>query len=114
TRLMMVNVTPWIMLAFASGSRTSLMIIHGVAPTAIAASMTPLSISRSEFSTIRAKNGIAATERDTLAAIGPMVVPVISFVSGISATNKMINGIERTILTIKPITALTGRFSRNK
>ena len=90
-----------------------MIIIHGVAPTAIAASITPLSISLSEVSTILAKKGIAAADNETLAAPGPIGVPTIKIVKGINATSKIINGTERTILTIKPITEFNARFSKN-
>src|SRR5699024_5846782 len=105
---------PWIILDFASGINTSLMIIHGVAPTAIAASITPLSISRKDVSTIRAKNGIAATDKATLAAVGPIELPTTIFVNGVMATIKMMKGMERTILTTMPSTDFTGLFSRNR
>ncbi len=90
------------------------MIIHGVAPTAIAASITPLSISRNAVSTILAKKGIADTDRETEAALGPIVDPVNRSVKGRRATKRMMNGIERTILTATPRDRFTMLFSKNK
>src|SRR5699024_11467318 len=107
---MLLSLTSLNILLLASGNKSSFIIIQGVAPTAIAASIMPLSISRNEVSTIRAKNGIAATDSDTLAAVGPIAVPVIKLASGINATIKIINGMERIIFTINQRLALIGRF----
>ena len=38
------------------------------------------------------------------AAFSPIMVPTITFVNGISNTIRIINGMERKILTIAPIT----------
>src|SRR5699024_8434484 len=77
-------------------------IVHGCAPTETAASMTPRSISRAADSTILAKNGIAATDNGTDAAVGPIVVPTILSVNGNKKTSNIINGIERTKLVTTP------------
>jgi hypothetical protein len=53
-----------------------------------------------DVSTSLATNGIAAITSDTVAALGPSEVPATALVNGISTTIKIINGIERPILTI--------------
>src|SRR5699024_8111632 len=95
---MIVIVKPLIMAGLASGKIISFIIVHGWAPTETAASITPRSISRAADSTSLAKNGIAATESGTEAAVGPIVVPTILSVKGNKKTSNMIKGIERTKL----------------
>ena len=55
-------------------------------------------------------NGAAAIVSGTTAAAVPIDEPTTSRVNGITATSKMMNGVERTALTITPITRFTGRF----
>ena len=61
---------------------------------------------------IRAMNGAAEMVSGTMAAVVPMEEPTIIRVSGIIATIKMMNGVERVALTMAPRTALSGWFGR--
>ena len=57
--------------------------------------------------------GNAAITSGTTAAFAPIVFPTIARVSGITIANRMINGTERSRLTITPATLLnsgTGRM----
>ena len=96
----------------ASGNNTLRIICIGEAPIACAASITPLLISRIDVSTKRARNGIAAIVSGTQAAVVPMEEPAIIRVSGIIATIKMINGMERSAFTTEPNVAFTALFSK--
>ncbi len=96
---MAVIVTPKMSEDFASGIRTLIIISHGDAPIAWAASTTPASTSRRDVSTILATNGIAAIVSGTIAAPVPMEVPIKSLVNGIIATIRMTKGIDLPILT---------------
>ena len=96
----------------ASGSKTFEIICAGVAPIASAASTKPAGTSFSEVSTCRPINGIDATTSGTIAAVVPIALPTRNLVSGIIATIKIMNGIERTALTTEPINLLSGAFSR--
>src|SRR5699024_3813075 len=95
----------------ASGKIISLIIVQGCAPTDTAASITPRSISLAADSTILAKNGIAATDNGTEAAVGPIVVPTNRSVNGSKKTSNIINGIERTKLVINTDIDLIHLFS---
>ncbi|MPN20273.1 hypothetical protein SDC9_167651 [bioreactor metagenome] len=57
-------------------------------------------------------NGMAAMLRGTMAASVPMDVPTINLVTGIIATIKMINGVERVALTIDPKIRLSVMFCK--
>ncbi|CRF29160.1 Uncharacterised protein [Mycobacterium tuberculosis] len=57
---------------------------------------------------------MAATDKGTAAAVGPMVVPRIHCVNGKSSTSKIRNGMERIIFATNPNTTLNIRFSENK
>ena len=65
-----------------------------------AASITPLSTSIKEDSTMRAINGAAENVSETMAAVGPKEVPTMVRVTGISMTINKRKGIERVTLTI--------------
>ncbi len=93
-----------------SGNSTLKTIWLVVAPIACAASIRPRSTSRSAVSTRRAMNGAAAIVSGTTAAAVPIDEPTTSRVNGITATSKMMNGVERTALTITPITRFTAMF----
>ena len=90
----------------ASGSSTFITICRVVAPMAWAASISPWSTSRRDASTSRATNGAAAIVSGTTAAAVPMDEPVMKRVSGMMATSKMMNGVDRTALTMPPTTRL--------
>ncbi len=79
-------------------------------PMDCTASTSPWSTSRTAVSTRRAKKGMAPTASGTMAASTPMVVPVIERVKPISATIRMMNGRERAMFTICPMTLLAARF----
>ncbi|KAG0771407.1 hypothetical protein G6F22_016501 [Rhizopus arrhizus] len=95
----------------ASGSSTFRMICIGDAPMARAAVISPGSTSRMAFSAMRAMNGMAATDRGTMAAVVPMEVCATSRVNGMIATIRITNGTERVALMMAPSTWLTGWFS---
>src|SRR5450830_1983280 len=88
------------------------MICQVVAPMACAASTRPWSTSRSAVSTRRAMNGAEAMVSGTIAAAVPMDVPTKKRVNGITATSKMMNGVERTALTSRPATRLNARLGK--
>ena len=54
------------------------------------------------LNTILATKGAAAIVRGTIAATGPIALPTINLVSGITATIRITKGIERPILMIVP------------
>src|SRR5699024_5271578 len=83
----------------ASGKNTLGTIWPLDRPITWAASTVPEGTSRSEVSTRRARNGAVAMVSDTVAANGPIEVPTIHWVNGISAPIKIAQGIERVILT---------------
>ena len=60
----------------------------------------PLLTSKIEFSKSRARYGAMNITSGTIAAVVPTRVPTIILVNGNINTIKMINGTERTILTI--------------
>ena len=91
---------PTISEGLASGRSTLQITWKGLAPIESDASISPLSTSRSEDSTIRAINGAAAITSGTMVALEPMVVPVMKRVIGITAISRIKNGMERVILTI--------------
>ncbi len=76
------------------------MICMSPAPNDFAASTTPGSTSRRLPSIRRATKGVAAMVRGTIEAVLPMEVPAISLVRGIIAIIRMMNGNERSRLTI--------------
>src|SRR5699024_11753923 len=82
-----------------SGNRTLRISCLVFTPIARAASIIPLGISKSEFSTSLAINGAAPTLNGTMAAYMPMDVPAIIRVNGIIQTIKMIKGIALKMLT---------------
>src|SRR5690606_2028410 len=96
----------------ASGSSTLVTIWYGVAPIACAASIRPAGTSRRAVSTRRAMKGIAAMVSGTMAAAGPIEVPTTRRVNGITATIRMMKGVERAALTMRPSTRFTGAFCR--
>src|SRR4051794_262191 len=100
-------VKPATMPGSASGSSTLNTICEVLAPMACAASTRPWSTSRSEASTSRAMKGAAAIVSGTMAAAVPIEEPVTSRVNGMIATSRMMKGVERTALTMPPITRLT-------
>src|SRR5690606_9166008 len=69
---------------------------------ACAASTRPRSTSRRAVSTSRATKGAAAIVSGTMAAAVPIDVPTKKRVSGIMATSKIMNGVERTAFTSMP------------
>ena len=83
------------------------MICMGVAPIESAASISPCGTSRSEVSTCRPMKGTEAMTSGTIAAVVPIAEPTMKRVSGMMATIRMMNGMERTALTTAP----TVRFS---
>src|ERR1700712_5273344 len=93
-----------------SGNNTLNTIWLVVAPMLCAASIKPRSTSRSAVSTSRATNGAAAIVSGTTAAMVPMDDPTTSRVNGITATSRMINGVERTAFTTPPMTRFTARL----
>src|ERR1700686_4528816 len=93
-----------------SGSNTLNTIWLVVAPIACAASIKPRSTSRNAVSTSRAMNGAAAIVSGTTAAIVPIDDPTTSRVNGITATSRMIKGVERTAFTMLPMTRFTARL----
>ena len=95
----------------ASGSSTFQTICQVVAPMAWAASIRPLSTSRSEASTSRATKGAAAMVSGTTAAAVPMDEPVSKRVNGMMATSRMMNGVDRTAFTSQPTVLFTAPFS---
>ena len=78
------------------------MIWKGVAPMDSAASTRPKSTSRMDVSTRRLRKGMATMVKGTQAAVVPMDVPAMRRVSGMMATMRMMNGMERMMLTIVP------------
>src|SRR5581483_7468407 len=105
-RLTTVSVSASTIAGMASGSSTLRTICSGLAPHARAASISPRSTSRTAASTTRAMNGMAATVSGTTAARVPIEVPVRSRVSGTMATTRIMNGVERVALTMKPTVRL--------
>ena len=92
-----------------SGTRTLRTMVQVLPPMDWTASTSPPSTSRTAVSTRRAKNGIPPIASGTIAASRPMVVPVIQRVKLISATIRMMNGIERATFTTCPMTLLPRR-----
>src|SRR5699024_507858 len=84
----------------ASGKKTLETIWPLDMPITWAASTVPEGTSRSAVSTRRAKNGAVAMVSETVAAIGPIEVPMSHWVNGMSATIKIAYGIERVMLTM--------------
>src|SRR5690606_4924301 len=109
-RLIMVTMVAATRPGRASGSSTFMMICSGLAPMARAAVSRPESTSRMAFSAMRAMNGMAATDRGTMAAVVPIEVCAISRVNGMMATIRMMKGTERVMLTTAPSERLTARF----
>ncbi len=73
----------------ASGKSIILTINIKLAPVETDASRIPSGISRREDSTNLARKGMAATDKETDAATGPIVVPVRNKVSGNKDTSKI-------------------------
>ena len=109
---MKVNAAPRINEGKLSKSNTLNTICVLLAPKLCAASIRLPSTSARDCSTIRATNGAAVRTRGTIAPETPKDVPTISLVSGIIATSRIINGIERTIFTIQPKTAFKHELGR--
>ena len=61
---------------------------------------------------MRAMNGAAAMVSGTIVAVGPMVVPVINRVTGMTVNSRIKNGTERSALMIVPRMRLTAAFGR--
>ena len=61
---------------------------------------------------MRATKGMADTTSGTIVAVDPMEVPTILRVNGMIATNRMMNGTDRSRFTKNPSTALSGRTGR--
>ena len=95
-----------------SGSSTRVMICIGVAPIASAASIRPCGTTRSEVSTCRPMKGTEAMTSGTIAAVVPIAEPTMRRVSGMIATIRIINGMERTALTTAPTMRFTIGASR--
>jgi hypothetical protein len=100
-RLTTVSVAPAIIPGSPSGINTLYMISNGVAPIDCAASMMPRSTSRSDDSTTRPTNGIAATESGTIAAFLPIDVPTIARVKGIRTIISITNGADLPMFTTR-------------
>ena len=83
---------------FASGTSTLVMIWNRGVPIASAASITPLSTSLMEDSTMRATYGAAAITSVTITALLPSDVPTMNFATGSIATMRMMNGTLRKAL----------------
>ncbi len=79
-------------------------------PIDCTASTSPWSTSRIAVSTSRAKNGMAPTASGTIIAVGPMKVPTTQVVKGIRAISRMMNGSERPMFTMTPMTLFTAVF----
>ncbi len=109
-RAMIVVVAPEMSDGSASGTSTLRTTFHVLPPMDCTASTSPPSTSRTDISTRRAKKGTAPTASGTMAASRPMVVPVIQRVKVISATIRMMNGIERAMFTTCPMTLFTTTF----
>ena len=99
-----VVVAPEISEGRDSGTRTLRTTAQVLPPIDCTASTSPRSTSRTDVSTSRAKNGMAPTASGTMAASRPMVVPTIERVKPISATIRMMKGIDRVMFTICPMT----------
>lgn len=96
-----------------SGTSTLRTTVQVLPPIDCTASTSPPSTSRTAVSTSRAKNGIAPMASGTIAASRPIVVPVIVRVKFISATIRMMNGIERAMFTTCPMTLFAATFCRS-
>ena len=59
---------------------------------------------------MRPTNGMAATVSGTMAPGTPSDVPTTRRVNGMMATSKMMNGMDRPMLTIQPSTVLRARW----
>ena len=109
----MTTVVSWLtMPGMDSGRSTRVTICSGVAPMESAASMRPCGTSRSEVSTCRPMNGTEAMTSGTIAAVVPIAEPTMRRVSGMIATIRMMNGMERIALTTAPIERFTAGASR--
>ena len=78
----------------------------------LAASVSPVGTSNKALAVKRAKNGIAATLKGTMAAVVPRVVPTKNRVTGMRIMSKIIKGTERPILIITSKITNVLRFSR--
>lgn len=105
---MTVVVTPETSEGSACGSSTLRTIVGMDPPIDWTASTSPWSTSRTAVSTSRAKKGMAPTASGTIIAVGPMKVPTTKVVKGIRAISRMMNGSERPMFTITPMTLFTG------
>ena len=88
----------------ASGISTRKTICVLLAPKLLAASITLLSTSSMAASSNLAIKGAEPMVSGTIAAVVPMLVPTMSFVSGKSTIIRIIKGKERKAFTIAPST----------
>ena len=95
---------PRIREGFASGRYTFQTVWSVEAPMDWAASTTPASTSLREVSTIRAMKGAAEITSGGMAPLTPMVVPTTRRVKGMTATIRMMKGMDRPMLTIQSST----------
>ena len=78
---------------------------------ALAASIIPALTSNREFSNSRAKYGLIKVISGTSAAVVPILVPTMAFVTGRMKTRRITNGIERRQLMTVLVTVNTTLFS---
>ena len=93
-----------------SGRMNFVTSCNGVAPMESAASSMPFPVSSNEFSKSLVRSGIAFTVSGTIAAVGPILVPIMNFVTGIIATKSTTKGVLRTIFMITLIILYTTAF----
>src|SRR5882757_10106811 len=98
---MMLMVKPPMIDGTASLSWAVRMICSRDPPDARATWTTAGGTERSEFSTIRVKNAMPASDIGTTAAAMPMLVPVMNRVNGMIDAIRMRNGRDRPMLMIQ-------------
>ena len=100
---------------FASGTSTLVMIWNRGVPIASAASITPLSTSLMEDSTMRATYGAAAITSVTITALLPSDVPTMNFATGSMATMRMMNGtLRKALMRMLRITSIVEDYGISK
>ena len=99
-----VRIIPDNMLGKASLKYTCTIICISLAPNDLAASINPESTERRADSITRATKGIALIVKGTIAAVDHNEVPTMALVTGMTRINRMINGKDRNVFTIKSST----------
>ena len=110
---MSVMDTPRTMEGRASGRSADTTMRGMDAPHASAASMASRGTSASDCSTMRATNGVVESTRGGMTPRTPVVVPTRARVTGNMVTSRMMNGMERPMLTTHPRTAFSVRMGRS-